>query len=261
MREPEAAPADIQPPGTEPRSRPSFRPGVRWARWALLFILVFTLLRGVVWSNTFPAFFGPDEDYHFLYAEYMTTQHALPDPDKYLYPKEYPELVRLMRYDGYCCGPRVDFGAFPEPKYSVRASEQFPESWRDPFEPGRGVGVVHPPLYHSAAATVNAALGDASVFTRFMAVRWVTSAIGVLAVFCAWLLAAQVFRNEALRLFVAFLVATQPMMGLLSGIANHDILVAATFTFACAVSCSRPTLRRASCSRRRPTTSAGSGTR
>ena len=217
-----------------PPSRPPLRPGVRWARWALVFLLAFTLLRGVVWSVTFPPFFGPDEDYHFLYAEYLTTQHALPSPDKDLYPREYPALVEAMRYDDYAYGPRITFDQQFDPKYSIKKSEWWPDSWRDPFEPGRGVGVVHPPGYHVVAASVNWSLGDASVFTRYAAVRWVSSAFGVLLVFAAWLLAAQVLRNEALRLLIAFLVAVQPMIALLSGIANHDVLVAATFTLATA---------------------------
>lgn len=228
------APPDIDTAVAEPRSRPRLRPSVRWARWALVFLLAFTLLRGAVWATSFPSFFGGDEDYHFLYAEYLTTQKALPDPDKHLYPREYPALVEAMRYDAYCCGPRADFDHQVDPKYSIKESEWWPDSYREPFERGRGVGVVHPPLYHVSAAAVNWALGDASVFTRYTAVRWVSSVFGVLAVYAAWLLAAQIFRRESLRLLVAFLVAVQPIIALSSGIANHDILLTAGFTLACA---------------------------
>ena len=216
-----------------PPARPDLRPALRWARWALVFLLAFTFLRGAVWSTTFPSFFGPDEDYHFLYAEYLTTQHALPSPDKPLYPMEYPELVKAMEYDKYGgLGPPEFKG---DPKASVRKTARLPDSARDPVEVGRGVGIVHPPLYHVPAAVVNWSLGDASVFTRYHAVRWLTSLFGVLAVYAAWLLAAQVFRQESLRLLAAFLVAAQPMVALLAGIANHDSLVIATFTLATAL--------------------------
>jgi predicted membrane protein DUF2142 len=217
----------------EPPARPLLRPVLRWARWALIFLLAFTFLRGAVWAMTFPSFFGPDEDYHFLYAEYLTTQHALPDPKKPLYPDEYPALLTAMRYESYCCGPPGDFSG--DPKRSVRSMENRPEAYREPSHYGRGVGVVHPPLYQSAAAVVNWALGDRSVFTRYAAIKWLSSLFGVLAVYAAWLLASQVFRNEALRLLVALLAAVQPVIGLLSGIVNHDILVVATFTLACAL--------------------------
>lgn len=214
-----------------PPSRPRFWPEVRWARWALVFLIAFAFLRGVLWGMTFPSFFGPDEDYHFLYAEYVTTQHALPDPDKYLYPREYPQLAIAMNYDAYGLGQPAFKG---DPKASVRKLDRAPESWREPFERGRGVGVVHPPLYHAFAAGVNASLGEASVFTRYNAVKWLTAAFGALAVWGAWLLAAQVFRQEPLRLLTGFLVAAQPMVSLLSGIVNHDALLIALFTIALA---------------------------
>ena len=48
---------------------------------------------------TIPHFWAPDEDYHFLYIEYLTTQHALPGPDKAMYPPEYPTAVQAINYD------------------------------------------------------------------------------------------------------------------------------------------------------------------
>ncbi len=82
---------------------------------------------------------------------------------------------------------------------------------------------------------MNAALGDASPFMRIAAMRWLSSVLGVLAVFCAWLLAAQVFRREWLQLTVAALVALQPMIAFLSGIVSNDIAVTAGFTAAVAM--------------------------
>jgi 4-amino-4-deoxy-L-arabinose transferase-like glycosyltransferase len=200
---------------------------------ALAFLLVFTLVRGGMWAMTQPYFWAPDEDYHFLYVEYLTTQKALPSPNKPLYPDEYPMVIKEMKYDQYSSGPRQDFAG--DPKASVRRLGHLSEQDRDPHVVGRGVSVVHAPLYYVAGALVNSALGDASPFTRIAAVRWVSSAIGVLAVFCAWLLAAQVFRREYLQLTVALLVAVQPMIGFLSGIVSNDIAVTAAFTGALAL--------------------------
>lgn len=197
-----------------------------------MFLLAFTLLRGAVWAMTFPSFYGPDEDYHYLYIEYLTTQHELPSKDKELYPEEYVLGTNAMNYDGYYGGPRADFVGDP---HATTRELEVTDFFREPRHQGRGVGVVHPPLYHAAGWVVNASLGDASFFTRYDAIRWMSSVFGVLAVFAAWLLAAQVFRNEGLRLLVAFLVAVQPMIGVLSGIANHDILLIATVTLSAAM--------------------------
>jgi hypothetical protein len=210
------------------------RPALRWARWALIFLLAFTFLRGAVWAMTFPSWYGPDEDYHFLYIERLTVEHSFPSKDKPFYPLEYPKATDSMKYHDYYGGPRPDFGT-DDPKRSVRAVENLPESDRRGEQEGRGVGVVHPPLYHALGAVVNWALGDRSTFTRYAAIKWLTSLFGVLAVYAAWLLAAQLFRQEPLRLLVAFLVATQPMVALLSGIVNHDELLIATMTLAAAM--------------------------
>jgi 4-amino-4-deoxy-L-arabinose transferase-like glycosyltransferase len=227
-------PGDGAAPATEPApARPRLLPSARWAKWALALLLVFTFVRGGMWAMTQPYFWAPDEDYHFLYVEYLTTQHALPSPDKPLYPDEYPKVIQAMKYDQYSSGPRADFSG--DPKASVRRLDHLSDRDRDPHVVGRGVTVVHAPLYYLAGAAVNGALGDASPFTRIAAVRWISSAFGVLFVFFAWLLAAQVFRREYLQLTVALLVAVQPMVGFISGIVSNDIAVSAGFTAALAL--------------------------
>ena len=216
-----------------PPARPRFLPASRWARWALLALVVFTLLRGGIWAVTQPFFWAPDEDYHFLYVEHVTTQGSLPGPGEPLYPREYPLVIQAMKYDQYSSGARSDFSG--DPKASVGRLEDLPDADREPRDIGRGVNVVHAPLYYLTGAAVNAVLGNASPFTRVMAVRWVSTVIGGLAVFLAWLLAAQVFRREWLQLTTAGLVALQPMIAFLSGIVSNDIAVTAAYTGALAL--------------------------
>jgi 4-amino-4-deoxy-L-arabinose transferase-like glycosyltransferase len=194
---------------------------------------VFTLLRGGMWAVMQPYFWAPDEDYHFLYVENLTTQGALPDPDKPLYPREYQLVLEAMRYNDYSSVARQDFTG--DPKASVARLEGLSDADREPRFLGRDVNVVHAPVYYAAGAAVNTVLGDASAFTRIAAVRWVSTALGGLAVFLAWLLAAQVFRREWLQLTLAGLVALQPMIAFLSGIVSNDIAVTAAYTGALAL--------------------------
>jgi 4-amino-4-deoxy-L-arabinose transferase-like glycosyltransferase len=208
-------------------------PPSRWARWALALLVVFTFVRGGMWAVMQPYFWAPDEDYHFLYVENLTTQGALPDPDKPLYPREYQLVLDAMRYDDYSAAARQDFTG--DPKASVAGLEDLSDADREPRFTGRDVNVVHAPVYYTAGAAVNALLGDASPFTRIAAVRWVSAAIGALAVFLAWLLAAQVFRREWLQLTAAGLVALQSMIAFLSGIVTNDIAVTAAYTGALAL--------------------------
>jgi hypothetical protein len=215
-----------------PPARPALLPVDRWARVALLLLLAFTLFRGLLWADFMPAFWGPDEDYHFLYADHIVTQGSLPDPSRPLYPVEYSIATDSNLYNAYGSGPRTQFDG--DPHASLDQVSALPDSAREPTGVGRGVGVVHPPLYHVFAAAADWMTGDAPMQTRLTWVRYVTALFGVLAVYAAWLLAAQALRRESHQLFVAFMVAIQPMVGFLSGIANHDSALIAFFTAAVA---------------------------
>ena len=216
-----------------PPARPALLPRRGWVRTALLLLLVFALIRGIFWASMVPAFWGPDEDYHFLYSDFIVTQHALPDPDRPLYPAEYSVTTDSILYNAYGTGPRTIFEG--DPQLSLQKVSELPDSAREPTAQGRGLGVVHPPVYGLTAAAANWVTGDAPMQTRLTWVRFVTVLFGVLAVYAAWLLAAQVFRQSWLALFAAGLVAVQPMVGFMSGVANHDIALVAFFGLAAAL--------------------------
>lgn len=230
--EPAGAAAAQPTPGLPP-SRPRLLPEGNAARFALLAVLFFTLLRGILFGVTVPAFWGADEDYHFLYAESLVTQQALPSPDRPLYSREYSELADVIRYDDYGTGPRTVFSG--DPKASLDYMAGLPDGARDQTAIGRGVGVVHPPLYQLTAAVADAAAGDAPIQTRLTWMRVVSAAFGVLAVYMGWLLASQVLSRVRSQLLVAFLVALQPMAAFLSGIVNHDMALIAFFSGAIAL--------------------------
>ena len=109
----------------------------------------------LLWGATIPTFWAADEDYHFLYVESLTTQQQLPSPDRPLYPPEYGTATALIHYNEYGQGPRRTYG--DDPRASLRELEAMPDSTRQPSEFGRGVGVVHPPLYPVIGAVANAA--------------------------------------------------------------------------------------------------------
>ena len=226
---------DESPPAGEPlaRARPLLLPSGRAARIALVLLLAFTLLRGILLGVTTPPFWGPDEDYHFLYADHLATQHALIDPDRPLYTREYEDIKRVVDYDSYCCRQTDRFQG--NPKGAVRRLARLDDSAREPTVVDRGVGVVHPPLYHLAAGALDWTLGDASILTRATWLRFLSAAFGVLAVYGAWLLAAQVFASRRLQLLAACLMAVQPLVAFLAGIVNHDSALIAFSTLALAM--------------------------
>ena len=154
-------------------------------------------------------------------------------PTSPLYTREYQSIERVVDYDSYCCRKTQPVRGRPEGKR--RRLARLDDDAREPTETGRGVGVVHPPLYHVAAAAMDWTLGDASILTRATWLRFLSAAFGVLAVYAAWLLAAQVFASQRLQLLAAFLVAAQPMIAYLAGIVNHDSALIAFSTLALAM--------------------------
>lgn len=218
--------------GTPVPSRPSLLPDARWARIALALLCAFAFVRGAMWSATTPSFWGPDEDYHFMYVDHVATTGTIIDPDKPLYSSEYVHTVNQTQFNAYGVGPRVDFSG--DPKAALGRLARLPEGDRDQVHVGRDPAVVHPPLYYYLAAIpdkVSEWGGGNALPTRMLWVRFVSALIGVVAVYAAWLLAAQVLRRkEGTQLLVGLLVATQPMLGFLSGFVSNDIAVIATFT-------------------------------
>ena len=90
-------------------ARPALRPTLRWARWALVLLCLFTFLRGGLFAVTTPSFWGPDEDYHMMYVDHVAMSGTLIDPDKPLYSDEYIETTNQTQFNGYGTGPRLDF--------------------------------------------------------------------------------------------------------------------------------------------------------
>jgi hypothetical protein len=226
--------ARVGPRGETP-SRPGLWPAAGIVRLGLILILAFGLLRGGLWATTTPSYWGPDEDYHFMYVESLAHEHRLISPDRPLYTHEYSIVTDATQFNAYGSGGRTDFHG--DPKAVLHRLSHLPPSARTPNVVGRGVGVVHPPLYHAVGALADLATDGKSGPTRMFWVRMVSALFGVLAIYGAWLLAAQVFRRRWPPLVVAFLVATQPMLGYLSGLVNHDIAVTAFYTLSLAMIC------------------------
>jgi len=213
-------------------SRPALLPDARWARVALALLCAFAFVRGGMWAATTPSFWGPDEDYHFMYVDHVAMTGTIIDPDKPLYSDEYIQTTKRTQFDAYGTGPRLDFSG--DPKAVLGQLAHLPSSARDQRHVGRDPAVVHPPLYYYVAAIPDQLSdwgGGNALPTRMLWVRLLSAAIGVVAVYAAWLLAAQVFRHqEGRQLLVGLLVATQPMLAFLSGFVSNDVAVTATFT-------------------------------
>jgi hypothetical protein len=198
----------------------------RLARVILVLILGFTLVRGAIWATTTPNFWGPDEDYHMMYVDTVGHDHRLINPSKPLYSNEYSRTLDWTEFNVYGNGARTDMRG--DPKAVLHRLARLPETQRAKVATGRGIGVVHAPLYYVAGGAVDFALGPKAMPTRLFWVRMVSGLFGVLAIYATWLLASIFFAAEAAALAAALIVALQPMLGYLSGLVNNDTAVVST---------------------------------
>lgn len=208
------------------KHRPRLLPKERWARIALVLIVLFTLIRGVLWASTQPAWFAPDEDYHWLYTEYLLIEKSWPHLDKPFATQELYFSAVATEQGQYYPGPRQVYNG--DPRRSLRELERWPGLREATGEPPRQV--LHPPLYHLGAALVDRLVTWELAPVRLTAIRYYSACLGALMVFLAWLLAAQVLERPWQQLAVPAIVATQPMLAFSSATVTNDILTACAFT-------------------------------
>ena len=208
-----------------PPARPRLVPVTRLGQVALILILAFTFLRGALWSMTTPSFWGPDEDYHMMYVDTVAHEHRLINPSQPLFSTEYSRTTTVTHFNEYGQGPRLVYRG--DPKSTIDELARLPASDREGSLTGRGIGVVHAPIFYLAGGAVDAALGEKAMPTRMFWVRMVSGLFGVLAVYAAWLLASVIVTTSAVALLAALIVACQPMLGFLSGLVSNDPAVVA----------------------------------
>jgi Dolichyl-phosphate-mannose-protein mannosyltransferase len=214
------------PPVRELKHRPRLLPPDRWARIALVLLVVFALVRGLLWASTQPAWLAPDEDYHWLYTEYLLINKTWPDLDEPFATQELYIAANATAQGEYYGGPRTHYSS--DPRRSIRLLEKAPTNRAATGEPPRQV--LHPPLYHLGAALVDRLVTNQVAPVRLTAIRYYSAALGALLVFLSWLLATQVLARHWQQLAVAAIVATQPMLAFSSATVSNDILTACAYT-------------------------------
>jgi hypothetical protein len=188
--------------------------------------VLFALLRSVLWASVQPAWLAPDEDYHWLYINYMVEKHTVPDLDKPFYSAELFKAVTLLHQGVYLLGPRTNYSGSP---HAVLRQLGGPASSRTPAPP-LPRPVLHPPGFYLAGALIDRALWSKDSVTRLTALRYYSAALGALTIFFAWLLAAQILAREWQQLAAAALASLQPILAFSASTLTNDVGVAAAMT-------------------------------
>jgi hypothetical protein len=211
--------ADVDPP----RPRPALLPRSRWAKASLLLLVLFALLRSVLWASVQPGWLAPDEDYHWEYINYVVEKGTVPHLGSPFYTAELFDAVTLTHQGTYLVGPRTDYSGAPHAVLRKLGGSRTPAP--PPPRP-----VLHPPGYYAAGVLIDNALWSKVSVTRLTALRYYSAALGALTIFGAWLLAAQILAREWQQLAAAALASLQPIMAFSSSTLTNDVAVGLMLT-------------------------------
>lgn len=206
------------------RWRPALLPASRWGKLTLLLLIVFALLRSVLWASVQPAWLAPDEDYHWLYVNYLVVKHRVPDIHKGDYTQELNASVQLTQQGVYLAGPRRSYTGSPH-----AVLRQLGHLSRQPVPPPQRP-VLEAPLYYVPAALVDKLLWSKVSVTRLTGIRYYSAVLGALTIYFAWLLAAQILAREWQQLAAAGLGALQAILAFSASTITNDVGVAVWLT-------------------------------
>jgi hypothetical protein len=213
-----------------PRPRPRLLPSTRWACAALLLLILFAFLRSVVWASVQPAFFAPDEDYHWSYVNYVVWEGTVPDLSKPFTPLELYRTQVLTGEGQYFAGARTNYKGAP---HAVLAQLGPQIAYRKPSPP-KPRPVLHPPGYYMPDVLIDNILWHKVSVTRLTAMRWYSAVLGALTIYFTWLLASAILAREWQRLAAAALVALQTILAFSASTLTNDVGVAVSLTAAVA---------------------------
>jgi hypothetical protein len=207
-----------------PRWRPVLLPKSRWARITLLLLVLFALLRCVLWASVQPGWLAPDEDYHWLYVNYLVVKHRVPNLHQGEYTQELDFSVQAVQLGTYLQGARHVYTGGPHAILS-----QLGHLSRQPTPPAPRP-VLEAPLYYVPAAIVDKLVWSKVSVTRLTVIRYYSALLGALTIYFAWLLAAQILAREWQQLGAAALASLQMILAFSSSTITNDAGVAVTLT-------------------------------
>ena len=179
-----------------------------------------------MWAAVQPAFFAPDEDYHWSYVNYVVWEGTVPDLSKPFWPLELYNTQVLTGESQYFLGPRIHYKGAPHAVLSKLGPDI---AYRRP-NPPKPRPVLHPPGYYMPDVLIDNLLWHKVSVTRLTAMRWYSAVLGALTVYFTWLLASAILAREWQRLAAAALVALQTILAFSASTLTNDVGVAVSMT-------------------------------
>lgn len=194
---------------------------------AVLLIVVFAVLKGLVWSLVVPPLEGVDEVAHYAYAQFMAVDHHIPQrgiPRDHLQPEDYSNEV-YVAIDAFHqdAGPPVD-----RPDYSHDALARAKQALAVASTHSGGVGAAagYTPVFYFPASVLYA-VSTGTIDSKVGYMRLWSVALGAITVVVAYLIGRELFPRSRAPVVLALAVALQPMLSQEQSIINNDALVVA----------------------------------
>ena len=196
--------------------------GLALAPWrtALILLVGFAVVKGVLWSVVLPPMLGADEMAHAAYSQFMAVEHAIPkrsEPanDYGPYSVELETASQVFRQPFVPRSDRADYGASTNGEALADVLGQRQSN-------GAGAAAGYPPTYYAVPAILED-LSPGTIDVRLGVMRLWSVALGAVTVLAAALAGRRLFPGrDSAALLLGVAVALQPMLSQQTAVINND---------------------------------------
>lgn len=177
-------------------------------------LVLFALLRGVIYASVVPPWQSPDEFRHFDYAR-LIAEHGRLVTYADLSPQLEEEIIAsLLQFEYW------RFGYLEVPFDRENPPHKFAD-----FLPSHAPYTYQSPFYYLITGSILRPLLGRDVTFQMYVLRLVSLLLGTLTVVIASLVARQIFPDDGfMRIGVPAFIALLPMHGFITAMVNNDVL-------------------------------------
>jgi 4-amino-4-deoxy-L-arabinose transferase-like glycosyltransferase len=188
-------------------------------------LVLIMLIKGILWSQAFPLWQGPDEDDHYAVIQFIAELGHLPDEGHEMLPDEVT-LSRVLADVG-----RLPYNPEQRQLFSQTAVgpnesafAELPTPVRTSFDMENMGKLMHAtPLYYLMASLPYRLFQDGDLLTRAQAQRLLSLLLSLPLVVLAYLISCYLFPHDAhMRLTIPFLVVFHPMITHITSVVSVD---------------------------------------
>ena len=191
-------------------------------RRGLLLLLIFVVVKGVLWSVLIPPLLGVDEGAHVAYAQYLAIDHAIPkrgspSGELGIYSEQLSAASRIFHQGDVARSDRADYGDAAADDHQILDDTASQE-----HSNGGGPAAGYTPAYYVVPALIYL-VTPGGLDVKLGAMRLWSVLLGAVAVYFAVRMARLLFEGrESVALLLGAAVALHPMFSQQTAVINND---------------------------------------